>query len=229
MTEDKYFVSLEDREVWDDFEQGLLDTYKKYPTVENAENILLHYKSYIGTHCRPCQALQDWIDSGLKAYLENDDPKIRNPIEKALGLSGIKGQKNSKDQEHATVHMYVWQRLFMGETKQHAFLSIADELKMGADKVRITFNDCSFTVEDKETGEELRFMDIEKYDRGINAWMLRVGRGLNPSESRIVCEVLNERRKAIEKNNPKSQSQVLPMHYSAELYRNQIKKSKDKK
>ncbi len=228
MTEENYTIPLTDREVWDEFELSLIDTYKKYPTTENAENILKHYLDYHGQEVRPSAALESWIKDALQSYFDNSDSKVRDPIEKALGLTEAKGQKKTHEYEHAIIHRDVWKYLFQGLAQANAFMSVAVDLDISHQKVRAAFNHCSYTVKDKETGEELTFMDIEKYDRGINAYIMQVRRPLKAKESKIICEVLNKKRKTFEKDNPYARNDIHDFHFSDAALQKKIRPGKEK-
>ena len=123
---------------WQDFEISLIETYRKNPTVENAENIMQHFSDQVKNNPDDISPeLQAWVNEKLVEGLGKKQKD--NPIGKALGLVRKKGEQPSKEPEHAIAHMKIWEELFKGETLRNACLTVADEVSLSPEALQSSF------------------------------------------------------------------------------------------
>ena len=191
---------------WQDFEISLIETYRKNPTVENAENIMQHFSDQVKNNPDEISPeLQAWVNEKLVEGLGKKQKD--NPIGKALGLVRKKGEQPSKEPEHAIAHMKIWEELFKGETLRNACLTVADEVSLSPEALQSSFRFTKNLVLADMVGNVIPLhqgyleFDEDKFNMGLDTLVVKRGKGITSDETKIVNEIAKGIQKGIDEHN----------------------------
>ncbi len=178
---------------WQDFEISLIETYRKNPTVENAENIMQHFSDQVKNNPDEISPeLQAWVNEKLVEGLGKKQKD--NPIGKALGLVRKKGEKPKKDSEHAQAHAMIWSELFKDNILSHALLTVADKVPISKEALQSSFRFEKPRVLKDRFGRVLQdwYLDLdeERFNAGLDTLIVARGKSLKSDEIDIINEQL---------------------------------------